>query len=133
MAVINLREFLGNLKREGGDAIGVLPVIQKKIALQALSGVVNRTPVDTGRARGNWQTTVGQPALGQVDGTDKDGSPTIEDGLSALVNLEPFDQVWITNNVPYIEALENGHSDQAPAGMLAVTVASIEQQYQVVE
>jgi len=32
-------------------------LFQKKIALEALRKLVKRTPVDTGRARGNWQVT----------------------------------------------------------------------------
>ena len=34
--------------------------------------------------------------------------------------------IFITNNLPYINALENGHSDQAPSGMLAVTLNEVE-------
>jgi len=31
--------------------------------------------------------------------------------------------ITIYNNLEYIEALENGHSQQAPAGMVAVSLA----------
>ena len=48
-------------------------------------------------------------------------------GNSALaVNPDYFGIVWITNNVPYIEELENGSSSKAPEGMLAVTFAELE-------
>jgi len=33
--------------------------------------------------------------------------------------------VWITNNVDYIEKLEHGGSQQAPQGMVSVTVAEL--------
>ena len=34
--------------------------------------------------------------------------------------------VWLLNNVEYIQALEEGHSQQAPAGMLRVSLAAAE-------
>ena len=34
---------------------------------------------------------------------------------------------FFTNNLPYAAALENGHSGQAPGGMVRVTVARFQQ------
>ena len=36
------------------------------------------------------------------------------------------DTVWtIANNLPYVEALENGHSKQAPAGMVKLALLDV--------
>jgi len=99
--------------------------LQKKVVLEALRRLVMKTPVDTGRARGNWQVTIGDPARGQTDETDMIGTATIAQGLQALAGLPAYQVVWISNNVDYIEELEHGHSKQAPEGMLAVTVEEL--------
>jgi hypothetical protein len=36
----------------------------------------------------------------------------------------PYQTIWLFNNVPYIEALEMGHSKQAPAGMLKIAIVN---------
>lgn len=99
--------------------------LQKKIVLEALRRLVMKTPVDTGRARGNWQVTIAAPAEGQLQETDTIGTATILQGLEAIASLPAYEVVWISNNVDYIELLEHGHSKQAPAGMLAVTVEEL--------
>lgn len=103
---------------------------QKKVVLEALRRLVMKTPVKTGRARGNWQVTISAAAAGQLDQTDEDGAPTIAAGLAALQGLPPFDVVWISNNVDYIEKLEHGSSQQAPQGMMSVTVAELRSMFQ---
>lgn len=102
-------------------------IFHKKIVLQALRGIVYKNPVRTGRSRGNWQVTIGSPATGQLDITDKDGRATIAKGLAAIQHLPPYQIVWISNNVDYIEDLEAGTASpkQAPHGMVEVTVAEL--------
>lgn len=81
-----------------------------------------KTPVDTGHARGNWNVAIGgpddttSPASLEMDG------PALPRQLPAI---QAGDEVWLTNAVPYIEALEYGHSKQAPAGMVRVTAAEL--------
>lgn len=99
----------------------------RKIALEVLAGVVGMTPVDTGRARGNWQTTIGTKPASSVLGWQ--GRDPVSDGISVLQKLPPFPLVWITNNVVYIVPLEEGHSKQAPTGMVSVTLAAIKAKY----
>lgn len=98
---------------------------QTKVALGVLSGVVLKTPVDTGRARGNWQTSIGTPI--EEEGWIE--SPTMA-GAAVMKTLTPFNVVFISNNVPYIIYLEDGSSDQAPAGMVTVTMAEMAEQYE---
>jgi hypothetical protein len=107
--------------------------VQVKIGLQALRGVVNKTPVDTGRARGNWQTTLGDPATGTLDTTDPGGNQTIARGSNTVTTSDPFSVIWLSNNLPYIERLENGYSQQAPNGMVSTTVTEIQVQFRRVE
>ena len=107
-----------------------LVVFHKRLILQALDSIVKMTPVDTGRAKGNWQVTIGSPASGILDRTDKAGNTTIAIGRSQIVGLRPFSIVWITNNLPYAISLEGGWSSIAPVGMVAVTIAEMQTMFQ---
>ena len=87
---------------------------QKKLCFEVLKGIVLKTPVDTGRARNNWQLVIGEN-----DGTTLEaGSGAVERGLAAMGPLQPFDTVTIFNNLPYIVPLEEGHSTQAGPGVM---------------
>jgi hypothetical protein len=78
-----------------------------------------------GRFKGNWQVTVEQPAEGELPGVDPTGSATILKGTAVMETVVRPRQFWLTNNLPYSERLEGGWSKQAPAGMVAVTMAEI--------
>ncbi|WP_429820275.1 hypothetical protein [Ensifer sp. B1-9] len=47
-------------------------------------------------------------------------------GAAIIAAADPFQAIFITNNLPYATALEAGHSKQAPIGMVAVTFAELE-------
>jgi hypothetical protein len=113
----------------------------KKVAFQVLTGVVEKTPVDTGRARGNWQVSItagaGNATITRLDDSGEaeahlppGTSSAIDAGLAVLAGVKPFSTIVIYNNVEYIVALEHGHSKrQAPQGMVAVTIAEVESQF----
>ncbi len=103
---------------------------KQKIALQALIGVTLKMPVLTGRARANTTVSLGALRRQVTDGADKTGSDTIGRGQNIIFSdTDIFGKVFIQNNLPYINELENGHSKQAPRGMFALTVAEIEAQF----
>ncbi len=108
--------------------------VMKRLTLEAFTRVVQRSPVDSGRFRANWQVGVGTRPDGQVAGTDlqAQGSPpdgaAVNAALGALTAVGPAtDATYVVNNLPYADALENGHSKQAPQGMVEVTVAELRQ------
>ena len=104
--------------------------VQKVVALQILTGVVNMTPVRTGRARGNWQVTIGQPSDAYSETkTDKEGGSTISAGRGVIESITTLGAVYLTNNVPYIIPLETGSSTQAPQGMVQVTLDRVAAQF----
>lgn len=102
---------------------GVL--FHKKIALGALRGVVEMSPVRTGRFRGNWQLGLDLKPTSEIPIEDAVGRDSFMAGLSSIGPLKFGQTVWITNNVPYAIPLEEGHSKQAPVGMVKVTLALI--------
>ena len=83
------------------------------------SKIIKRSPVDTGRFRGNWQFTLNSPAMGQISGA------TVPTGelMQATKNWQSGFTFYMTNNLPYGERLEFGWSKQAPQGMVRVTLA----------
>lgn len=73
------------------------------------------TPFDTGFARANWQLTVGSPA---------DGTVTVGGTIGELVKFRVEDgKAFVTNNAQYIQRLNGGHSQQAPAGFVEQAIA----------
>lgn len=99
--------------------------VTQKIALEALNKVVMRSPVDTGRFRANWNVSFGNPDLAITENKDKPGTETIAKGGALIESLDRLNRVWISNNLPYANRLENGWSKQAPAGMVALTFAEL--------
>jgi hypothetical protein len=99
--------------------------VTRLVALEALSRVVMKSPVDTGRFRGNWQVSIGGRATGTLARLDPSGQQTIAAGAAVIARLDRPVAVFITNNLPYANRLENGWSKQAPTGMVAVTIAEI--------
>jgi len=79
------------------------------------------TPVDTGWARANWIASIGTPVT-TTAGTRADAEAGKIDKSAAeqgLVNILAYTSpkignVYISNNVPYIELLNAGTSKQAP-------------------
>jgi hypothetical protein len=80
-----------------------------------------------GRFRGNWQVTIGSVPAGPVDLIDANGGPTIARGAAELAGFKAGPTIYLTNNVPYAIPLEYGHSTQAPAGVVRITVAEFQQ------
>lgn len=101
---------------------------RRAITLELFNSVITATPVDTGRARGNWQTTNHVPASGTLERIDPGGNLAKDEALQRVGASDPDGTVWLTNNLPYIMALEYGHSQrQAPEGMVRKSLARITQ------
>lgn len=96
--------------------------VLRQCALDVLRRVVIGSPVDTGRFRGNWQVSLGAPMAKSLDTVDKSGGSTISAGTNGIKNAIIGDSIFIVNNLPYAIPLENGHSRQAPNGIVGPTV-----------
>jgi hypothetical protein len=99
--------------------------VTRRLAFEALARVIQKSPVREGRFRGNWQLAIGVRPDGVVEAIDPIGGAPQAKGMQTIAELQPFQVVYLVNNLPYAEALENGHSQQAPAGVVAVTVAEL--------
>jgi hypothetical protein len=98
-------------------------IVFRKTAFDLGIKINYRSPVDSGRFRGNWQTTLNTAPIGELDVVDPDGS-LVRNELAHVTNKANLgDKIYFVNNLPYAIPLEYGHSrEQAPAGMVRVTV-----------
>jgi len=102
---------------------GELNAMTRAIALQALTGVIERSPVDSGAFRGNHQVSVNvvDPSFDTMN-VDKSGEAALAAGTGKIGGARsPYQIIYIQNNLPYSERLEDGYSGQAPQGVYHVT------------
>lgn len=91
----------------------------RDLTVNVQAGLMAETPVDTGFASNNWQITIGAPA----DGTVAIGANvSIGGGVLEGYKLEQG-STYVTNNAPYIQRLNAGSSQQAPAAFVEAVVA----------
>jgi len=108
---------------EVAERLGLdLDQLIRAVKIELFNGVIRTTRVDTGRLRGNWQTTVGQPARSEIDREDQ-----LAEGLNGgqamgevQRNVRAYTTMYLTNNLPYAEVWEEED------GMVARSVARLE-------
>jgi len=108
------------IKKSGVRADRVL----RKVSLDAFGGMISKSPVREGTFRGAW--VLGVNRIEESTGEkDLDGSRTFNAGADKLLDVHFGDTIYITNNMIYAVPLENGSSDQAPDGVMNITVDEI--------
>ena len=108
-----------------------MDILVQKVSFDLFSKVIMRSPVDTGRFRNNWQVGINQKPSGEVTGTDRGtvnqagaGSSTAKSRAeSETAKAKGGDTVYMVNNLPYAERLEDGWSPQAAGGIVGVSIA----------
>jgi hypothetical protein len=78
------------------------------------------TPVDTGRARSNWIVRIGE-ASSEVREPAEVGS-VLAEGQAVISQYRGGSSIHITNNLPYINRLNEGWSAQASPGFVETAV-----------
>lgn len=117
------RDFAKILARAGDRADQVV----RDVTLDVGEAIINRSPVDTGRFRGNWNYSAVTINTGTSSGADKTGASAIGKIQTGLTAWKPGETIYITNSLPYAQRLETGWSQQAPAGMVRLTVMEFRQ------
>jgi len=126
-----INSFIIAMDKEYDEKVegGVLG-LKKKIASRVLSGFISKMPVLSGRAKANVIVSLGKRDETWGDTFDKVGTATLAQGLAVIASdRDPFRILYVQDNVPYIEALEDGHSDKAPLGIAAVTVSEVQARF----
>jgi hypothetical protein len=119
------------VKKTGANADKVM----RNVVLDIGKSLVMKTPVGDpkywkskppkgyagGHARANWNHSMDVRVNQIVNGIDKSGSATIARISGSIPKKAAGHIHYIQNCVPYIKRLEEGHSRQAPHGMVALT------------
>ena len=128
MQILSPEAFAAKVRDYGKNQV---KLIARKAALAVFSELSENllllTPVLTGHARHNWQFTAGTPETEEIEGVyggDTTGDKLTGDEESEIEQLKADflnssnTMIFLTNNVPYIQRLEDGYSAKAPAGMV---------------
>ncbi len=112
--------FEADLKKFGATLGISVSKVRRKLAFSLHAKITQRTPVDTGRLRASWFMSDSAPST-QVAPVGAKGK-----GEVTATFANPYDRTFIVNNLPYAWAIEFGHSDKAPMGMVRVSLAEVE-------
>lgn len=117
---LQLGKFAEKVKGRQDDFVRLL-------VLKIYRRLVMRTPVRTGRAQNSWQINEDTPDLSTTEAAQENEEAIIAEAMAKLKKFSAGGVVWITNNLPYIIPLEEGHSDQAPpGGIVEITIEEFE-------
>lgn len=104
------------------DAIGanleaLFSGVAKALTLEVAANLTAASPVDTGHVRRNFVPSVGAPFDGEDDGAAQ------QQGQAAVVSYRIGNgDLFVANNVPYLDQLLLGSSSQAAAGWDLVSI-----------
>lgn len=112
---------------------GIEKVVERvvtKITLDVTANLIEMTPVDTGWARANWVPAIGTPIqqdLSAVPATVSNAQSRAGEQQRAMADVVTGyrlvrGRVFVSNNVPYITRLNDGHSRKAPAGFVQMAI-----------
>lgn len=117
--------FSERLMRASKKAGGNATIFLKKVMIDLLRKVIQRTPVDTGRARAAWAPFLKAENVNvKLSGDPKAISEGIAKG-EFVVQSGSKPGILVVNGVNYSVYLEYGSSDQAPQGMVRISMREI--------
>lgn len=101
----------------------------KKIVGETLQRVVVLSPVQDGEFRASHKVTIDAPQNAYEKGFDLSGNETLNQGLKVASTAKIGGLVYVQTLSPYGLALENGHSQQAPNGVYALSFRYVCEKY----
>jgi hypothetical protein len=129
--------FAEDIKKFAQKAGDNADLVVRKVVLDIGRSLVERTPVGNpdlwqnpdnkpdgyvgGHARANWSHSIGALVNQEFKEIDATGGASIDRIISSVPIKAAGKVHYIQNSLPYMQALEDGHSTQAPAGIVAVT------------
>ena len=118
-----LRDDPGNLTKSGRLKRGLR--VNDSMDIKKPEGYVG------GRFKNNWYVGFDSQPTETNDTPDASGQGSNSRGLAMLeaFRVGQVSSIYFTNNLPYAQALENGHSNQAPGGMVGLTALDAAQYF----
>lgn len=117
--------FSAQIARFGKGAVDKIERVRRGVVLKLFTAVVMDTPVLTGRLRGNWRVSEGQPVLDTLDRVDPAGGAVLAEVGATVVKSKGDTTLFLSNSLPYAQRIEyDGWSHtKAPEGMVRRNVA----------
>ena len=116
---LDLEKFAAKAGKRADVAVG-------EIVANVAARLDERSPVDTGRFRANWNYGLGAPDLSVSMATDPTGAKTVGRIVAEIPTDAAGKVHFLSNSLPYAQRLENGWSRQAPAGIVSRTVVEFQ-------
>jgi hypothetical protein len=105
----------------------------RKVVLDGMTQLIRQSPVDTGRFKANWSTSVGSIESGEVETIDgktklnaKSGPSDFPRSVSGVANYKLGQTMFLHNNLQYALPLEYGTSKQAGKGWIRNTAQKMQ-------
>lgn len=112
---------------------------ESEVISNTVAELAKNTPIDTAKARSNWAVSINNPFSGiraafspflsrykhgdgGTMGETRNQAGVVWAAASVLKTNKDGAPVYISNNLPYIQRLNEGWSDQAPAGFIQAAV-----------
>lgn len=138
----NIREFELQVDRATEEAQDRFTQFKAHVAADGASGVIEKTPVDTGNLINSWTVNAGSVSLGAgaVGGGSgvslsegeaeqlRQGKASSAAG-AAQVAARASDLIEIVNGAEYAVYVEEGTSRMAPRGMVSTTITELKSKY----
>lgn len=125
----NAADFSKALMSVASTATENMEKVIRVSIVELYTSLVLKTPVDTGRAKASWTiSTTGEAPPSPIKGDYAEGeiADIVVGHVSDFKITIADNTVSIINNLDYMEYLEDGTSQQAPYGMVALSLAEFE-------
>lgn len=101
---------------------GDIDYYTEHLAVRIDQRLVYETPIDTGAAKANWIVSIDRPDSTQIEAESGQSfanpGAVINHNNSVIRQSYGRKRLYIQNNLPYITALNDGHSQQAPSAYI---------------
>ena len=97
------QRFIRDMRRYAEKTSQTLEDVAIGFKVELFTGIIKDTPVDTGRLRGNWQTSTGAPKTSEIERIDPDGGAATRE-VETTVKPDTID--YLSNNLPYASFIE---------------------------
>lgn len=121
MAKYNWRNAIGRFETKSKLAI---IDAQKELGKETRTQVAEATPKVSGRAAASWNVSVNVADKAVKPKSYDNPSGAVHDGNVNVDKALLGDVIVINNSLPYIEQLNSGRSDLAPAGFIEIAKAN---------
>ncbi len=141
---LKILQFQADLRKFAEKVTQDLVEVTVDTAVELFADLVSDTPRDTGTARKNWNPSIGAPDLSvkpkrvydeyAKPSTKEDAAEVARTHAEAVFGAmrgQRLQPLYISNALPYIEILNTGTSQQAPAAFVETAVQRAE--FRIVE